>query len=252
MSSENEPTASARAGGLGRWLRRKQWDDHVGDMRELADTPGFRALRSRIVDLAAPTPADRVLDVGAGTGLLTVTVAPLVDHVWALDVSPAMVKHLRERLARRGIANVDLLTGSAVELPLADESIDLVVSNYCYHHLTDADKIRALAEARRVLRPDGRLVIGDMMFRVGVVHRRDRAVIASKVVSILRRGPAGVVRVAKNLVRYLAGRWEHPADAEWWHLALVRGGFDQVVVETLEHEGGIAVARRPAPSLRPA
>jgi hypothetical protein len=85
-----------------------------------------------------------------------------------------------------------------------------------------------------------------MMFRVGVVDPRNRAVIAKLVRRILRHGPAGVARILKNVVRLLLGRWEHPADTGWWQVALERAGFADVAVEALEHEGGIAVARRPA------
>lgn len=244
-------TGSANKRGLRRWFRRKNWNEHVADMRALADSDGFVQLRERIVELAAPEAGDRVLDVGSGTGLLTVAIAPRVAHVSALDISSAMSRHLSERLQRDGLLNVDVLTGSAAELPLADESVDLVVSNYCYHHLADADKIRALADAHRVLRPGGRLVVGDMMFRIGVVNARDRTVIVTKVWSMLKRGPAGIVRLAKNAARYLAGRWEEPAGAQWWEDALAGAGFESISVQTLDHEGGIAVARRSARAAAP-
>ena len=56
----------------------KDWDDHVLDAEELARTDGFQRLRDQIVTLADPRPEDVVVDVGAGTGLLTLAVAPSV------------------------------------------------------------------------------------------------------------------------------------------------------------------------------
>jgi ubiquinone/menaquinone biosynthesis C-methylase UbiE len=88
--------------------------------------------------------------------------------VTALDISPAMCRHLEGKLVSLPTLNVVVLVGDAAELPLADGSVDVVLSNYCLHHLRDADKRQALAEARRVLRLDGRIVIGDMMFHIGL------------------------------------------------------------------------------------
>jgi hypothetical protein len=90
-------------------------------------------------------------------------------------------------------------------------------------------------------------VIGDMMFRVGVVaaQPRDRALVISKVRAMLAKGPAGVWRLLKNAVRYLTFRWEKPAPADWWRTELVKAGFADVSVTVLDHEGGIATARRP-------
>lgn len=156
-----------------------------------------------------------------------------------------MTEYLRVKAASAGATNLHAATAPATSLPLVDGSADVLVSNYCFHHLDDADKERALAEAVRVLRPGGRLVVGDMMFRIGVANGRDREVIATKVRAMLRRGPAGVLRLAKNGARLATGRWEQPADARWWELALRSAGFQDVRVEVLEHEGGIAWARRP-------
>ena len=213
-------------------------------MERLAQTPGFLSLREQIMTLAQLQPADRALDVGAGTGLLTLAAAPNVGHVTALDIAPAMCRHLEAKLAPLQIANVDVVVGDATQLPLADGSIDVVLSNYCLHHLRDADKRRALAEARRVLAPGGRLVIGDMMFAIGLRSARDRALVAHLVATMLRRGPAGILRLLKNAARVVTGGGEHPASADWWRRALSNAGFAEVAVRTLDHEGGIAVARR--------
>jgi ubiquinone/menaquinone biosynthesis C-methylase UbiE len=171
-----------------------------------------------------------------------------VRQVWALDVSGAMCDYLQAEVDGRELENVSMIESTATTVPLLDGSVDLVVSNYCLHHLRDRDKERALAELSRVLRPGGRLVFADMMFRVSLADQRNRAVILGLVGRLLRRGPAGVLRIAKNGFRYLTGRWEQPAEVGWWEAALLRAGFTEVEVRPLEHEGGIATARRPGPA----
>jgi len=223
----------------------KNWDDHVVHAEELAGGAGFLALRDRILDLAAPGPDERCVDVGAGTGLLTFPLAERVDRVWAIDISPAMCDYLRAKASSAAVENLEVIAASAVSLPLMDHSVDLVVSNYCFHHLRDPDKDRALAEILRILRPGGRLVIGDMMFAMTLSDSRDRRVIAAKVRAMLQKGPAGVIRLGRNAVRLAGGRWEKPARPEWWSDALRRAGFEVVRVIGLDHEGGIAVAYKP-------
>ena len=223
----------------------KDWDRHVVEAEELARTEGFQRLRDEILLLARPQTEDVVVDVGAGTGLLTLALAPAVEKVWAIDVSAAMIDYLTTKAASGEFENVETATATAVSLPLVDGAASLVVSNYCYHHLSDADKERGIAEILRVLRPGGRVVIGDMMFRVQVADPRTRRVVMSKIRSVLGRGPAGLLRVIKNALRLLTGRWEQPADAEWWRRALKRTGFCDIELQLLEHEGGIISARRP-------
>jgi ubiquinone/menaquinone biosynthesis C-methylase UbiE len=165
--------------------------------------------------------------------------------VFALDVSPAMCGHLERKFSKLGVDNAEVVLNSATALPLADGAVDVVVSNYCFHHLRDAEKARALAQIMRVLRPGGRLVFADVMFRISIVKRRDRAVIGLFLRRMIRHGPAGVLRLMRNATRLLAGRWEHPASVEWWQGALRAAGFIDVEVQALAHEGGIALARKP-------
>lgn len=100
-------------------------------------------------------------------------------------------------------------------------------------------------EVFRVLRPGGRLVFGDMMFGATLTHPRDRRVVRAKLCALARKGPAGVLRIAKNGARVMTRRWEQPARPDWWARSLRTAGFVDVDVQTGEHEGGVAFARRP-------
>lgn len=210
----------------------------------LAEMPAFQRLRDDLIALAMLSADNRVVDVGAGTGLLTLAAAPQVAHVTAIDISATMCAALRARIESSQLTNVDVRVADAIDLPLTDESYDVVVSNYCLHHLANDQKSLALSEIARVLRPGGRVVIGDMMFEIGVRTSRDRAVLAKFVRSQLRRGPAGIVRLARNTGRLLEGCSEHPASVEWWATALRKTGFVDVRAWGLAHEGGIAVGCR--------
>lgn len=220
------------------------WDERVDAWEEVVTSDAFLAIRDRIVELAEPRREDCVVDLGAGTGLLALALAPRVAELVAVDISERMLERLDDAAVADGIHNVEVVAADLRRLPLEDESATLVVSNYAFHHLDDAGKELALAEARRILRPGGRLVLCDMMFSLSL-EPRDRHLVAEKVVAMLKRGPAGVVRILRNAGRVIAGRWEKPATPATWEEMLVARGFEGVRIELLEHEAAVAVARRP-------
>lgn len=223
----------------------KNWNHYVIHAEQIARSAGFRRLRDRILERAEISGDDSVVDLGSGTGLLTLPAADRAERVWAVDMSASMSEYVATKARSAGLSNVEAVTSSIVSLPLVDASADVAVSNYCFHHLSDPDKLVALSEVGRVLRPGGRLVIGDMMFSPTRLDPRSRAVVRSKIRAMVRKGPAGVWRLAKNAGRLATGRWERPATPEWWREALQASGFEDISVETLEHEGGIACARKP-------
>src|SRR5665213_891531 len=225
----------------------KNWDDHVRDAEQLARGAGLQAMRDRILELARPAADEVVVDFGAGTGLLALAVADDVRKVWAVDSSRAMSEYLQVKAESAELSNVRVVLASVTSVPLVDCVADVVVSNYCLHELADRDKRQALSEAFRLLRPGGRLVVGDMMFSLNPSGPRDRRIISDKLRAIGRRGPSGWVRLAKNALRLVSGRWEHPRRAAWWRGALEQAGFERVSVELLRHEAGIAAGYRPTP-----
>jgi ubiquinone/menaquinone biosynthesis C-methylase UbiE len=222
-----------------------RWDERVEAWDEVAMSEAFLAIRDRLLELAEPLGGDRVIDLGAGTGLLSLALAPRVRELIAVDISERMLERLDDAATVDGIHNIRTVAADLRRLPLEDESATLVVSNYAFHHLDDAGKELALAEARRILSPGGRLVICDMMFSLSL-EPRDRRLIAEKVIALLKRGPAGIVRILRNAGRVLAGRWEQPAPPETWEEMLLARGFEDVRIELLEHEAAVACARRPA------
>lgn len=220
------------------------WDERVEAWEDVASTDAFHALRDAVCARAQPRPDDRVVDLGAGTGLIALALAPSVAEVAAVDISEQMLAQLDAHAAADGIENVRGVVADLRALPLEDESVTLAVSNYAFHHLERADKELALSEVRRVLVPGGRLVVCDMMFALSL-EPRDRALLWEKIVAIARRGPAGLLRIARNAGRVAVGRWEHPSPPEEWEQMLCARGFADVRVELLRNEAGIATAERP-------
>ena len=127
-----------------------QWD------RMRAEMFGQRA--DLIASLALLDDAWVVGDLGCGTGQLTASLAPFVERVVGVDDSAAMLAAARRRVA--ALPNVTLRRGRLESLPLDDAELDAAMLFLVLHYVDDP--LAALAEARRVLKPGGRLAIADM------------------------------------------------------------------------------------------
>ncbi|MCA9610301.1 MAG: class I SAM-dependent methyltransferase [Myxococcales bacterium] len=113
--------------------------------------------------------AGRVLEVAAGTGQFTFDLASVADEVVATDQSPQMVARIRARVAERGVPNVVAETMSAYALDFDDGSFDGVLCANGLHVMERPE--RALAEMRRVLAPDGVLLVPTFLHGAGCFER---------------------------------------------------------------------------------
>lgn len=122
------------------------------------------AARRRVLELATPGRRDDVLEVATGTGVQLVRLAQASRGGRTVGVEPSegMLRQTRWRLERAALDGVETIAASALELPLPDESFDLVVNGYMLDLLPRDDIPRALFEFKRVLRPGGRVVLSNM------------------------------------------------------------------------------------------
>ena len=119
----------------------------------------FKAL---LIEQAGLRPGQRILDLGCGTGTLTIMLKRACPEaaVVGLDGDPETLAIARKKAKAAG-AEIELREGMAFDPPLPAGSFDRVVSSLVFHHLTRENKNRTLAAVRRLLRPGGELHVAD-------------------------------------------------------------------------------------------
>jgi ubiquinone/menaquinone biosynthesis C-methylase UbiE len=139
--------------------RAREYDDWVYGTGLYAqrDRPQWHQEREEMQEAVAGLPRARTLDVACGTGWLT---QHLRGEVVGLDASASMLEVAAER-----IPDAEFLVGDALELPFEDGAFERLVTGHFYGHLEEAERVRFLAEARRVA---GELVVIDSALHDGV------------------------------------------------------------------------------------
>src|SRR5712671_2459653 len=158
--------------------------------------------------LAELREGETVLDLGSGGGIDVLLSAKRVGptgKAYGLDMTDEMLALARENQRKAGVANVEFLKGEIENIPLPEDSVDVVISN-CVINLS-ADKDRVMREAFRVLKPGGRFAVSDVVVRGNV--------------------PAEVRRSMELWVGCIAGALK---DSDYT-AKLARAGFDDIDIE---------------------
>jgi ubiquinone/menaquinone biosynthesis C-methylase UbiE len=121
----------------------------------------------RLVALTSPQRNWRALDVATGGGHVAYTFAPHVERMWATDITQEMLDMVKGEAQKRRLANVRTAYAKAEALPFEDASFDLVTSRIAPHHFDSIPQF--LAEAHRVLKPNGLIAVVDNVVPAGSV-----------------------------------------------------------------------------------
>jgi SAM-dependent methyltransferase len=178
--------------------------------------------------IEALTPGEVVLDLGSGGGIDCFLAAKVVGesgHVFGVDMTPEMISLARRNAGKVGATNVEFRLGEIEHLPLADRSVDVVISN-CVINLAP-DKEQVFREAFRVLRPGGRLQVSDIVWT--------------------REAPASVRNDMEKWAGCVAGAL---LEADYL-AAIAAAGFRDIRSNPREYPGGNGLASADVVAFRP-
>jgi len=119
--------------------------------------------RERLRSVLAPESGERILEIGVGTGYYTLDLAEWVGlegTIEIFDLQQEFLDHVGKRAAERGLANINPTRGDATALPFEDDSMDAVVLTAVLGEIPDP--VAALCQVQRVLKPGGRLIVGEL------------------------------------------------------------------------------------------
>jgi ArsR family transcriptional regulator len=137
-------------------LRHENFEAH-GDARQLVPGRSWAAWARALGHLLPPLD---VADIGCGEGYLTIETARWAKSVVAVDKSDAVLARARELARRRRVSNITWKKGDIGKLPLADATVDVALLSQALHHAPHPEV--AVAEAVRILRPGGRVLVLDL------------------------------------------------------------------------------------------
>lgn len=112
-----------------------------------------------LMTVIGPEPIEDFLDIGTGTGRILVLAAEQITRGMGVDISPEMLNIARDSFEQAGLRHVHVRKGDMYNMPIEDSSIDVATLHQVLHYSAESDRV--IAEAARVLKPGGRLIVVD-------------------------------------------------------------------------------------------
>jgi len=150
-----------------------RWAHHYDKVVRLMTLGKDKAIREITAEMGHIKLGDTVLEVGCGTGELTIAAkvrAGFAGKVFGIDAVPEMIEVARSKVAELGV-EIDFQVDLIEALSFADDTFDVVLSSLMMHHLPDDVKLKGLSEIHRVLKPGGRLLVVDVQHPTTLLGR---------------------------------------------------------------------------------
>ncbi|RJP26254.1 MAG: class I SAM-dependent methyltransferase [Candidatus Omnitrophota bacterium] len=117
-----------------------------------------------IIEVLQLNQTQTLLDIGAGTGAFAIHAAQRCKKVIAVDISPAMLTCARQKAMERGIQNLEFMHGGFLTYEHGAEPVDVIITQLALHHLPDFWKQYALISLTKIMQPNGKLYLKDIVF----------------------------------------------------------------------------------------
>lgn len=161
--------------GFDLWADGYEESVDVSDENNSYPFAGYKKILNRICGIVAQKKEGVVLDIGFGTGVLAAKLYELGFEIWGQDFSEKMIEHARAKMPGAHLFQGDFSKGLAE--PLLHNTYDFIIATYSLHHLQDEEKINLIGTLRKLLSPQGKILIGDVAF--DTVENREKCRIDS-------------------------------------------------------------------------
>jgi len=240
----------------GRQATRRWFNRWSNDYDQTLGSIGFhRGVLDLVVNYSNVRDGDRVLDIGCGTGLLSVQFLRAADcSVTGIDTAREMLALFRNKIGAldlRGRARVMEMDAGSIRFQ--DSTFDIAASSFVLHHLKE--KGRALRRVWRALKPGGRFIIGEIDMDSTGRHadaarlRRMLEALEEEWVHALKDvGVQAFAKMYDNGKKHILNQGEHCVSLSTWAALCRKAGFERVTVKRLSgyRHFGIVVAKKPA------
>jgi ubiquinone/menaquinone biosynthesis C-methylase UbiE len=223
--------------------------------RTLGRLDFHRGLLNLVVKNSLVKPGDKVLDIGCGTGLLSLKFLKKANcAISAVDNSKEMMAVFEDKIKKLKLQNqVACRPMDADSIKFPDNTFDIVASTVTLHHLKE--KLNPLKKMRRILKPGGKLIIGDIDMDTTGSHtdvnrfKRVIRVLEEEWISALKDGGVDAfVKLFDNGKKHILNQGEYCISLKQWADTCKKAGFEEISIKKVPHykSFGIVIAKKPA------